>query len=79
MSTAADKRHEVLNRTMGAGRAAHPHFIQGAIKHPGALHQDLGIPQGQPIPQATLAEAAHRPGVVGQRARFAETLERLRK
>jgi len=54
------------------------HFIQGAIKRPGQLHRDLGVPQGQKIPAAKLRGAAKRPGKVGQRARFAMTLSHLR-
>lgn len=50
-------------------------FIKGAIKHKGALHEDLGVPQGEKIPAAKLAAAAKKPGKVGQRARFAETLK----
>lgn len=52
-------------------------FIQGAIKHPGALHSDLGVPQGQKIPAGKLAAAAKKSGKIGQRARFAETLRGL--
>ena len=54
-------------------------FIQGAIKKPGQLHRDLGVPQGKKIPAGKLAAAAKKPGKVGQRARFAETLGGLRK
>ena len=54
-------------------------WIQGAIKHPGALHAQMGIPQGQKIPAAKLAKAATKGGVLGQRARLAETLKGLRK
>ena len=54
-------------------------FIKGAIKRPGQLHRDLGVPQGQKIPKAKIAAAAERGGKVGQRARFAETLAKLRK
>lgn len=39
--------------------ARHPHFIQGAIQHPGALHRELHVPQGQPIPHGKLVKAAH--------------------
>lgn len=53
-------------------------FIKGAIKHPGALHQQLGIPQSQTIPAARLAKAAHAGGKLGERARFAETLKKIR-
>lgn len=50
-------------------------FIQKAIKHPGALHEELGVPKGKKIPEAKLEKAAHAKGKLGQRARFAETLE----
>ena len=50
-------------------------FIAGAIKHPGALHRQLGVPQGQKIPAATLAHAAQAGGTLGRRARFAEELK----
>jgi hypothetical protein len=54
-------------------------WIAGAIKHPGALHKDLGVPQGEKIPAAKMAAAASKPGVVGRRARLAETLKGLKK
>ena len=53
-------------------------FIQEAIKNPGALHNQLGIPQGEKIPMATLKNAAKQPGKLGQRARLALTLKKLR-
>lgn len=52
-------------------------WIDGAIKHPGALHKDLGVPQGEKIPAAKLAAAAKKPGKVGQRARLAQTLKKM--
>jgi hypothetical protein len=54
-------------------------FIQKAIKKPGALHKQLGVPQGQKIPKAKIAKAAQKGGKLGQRARFAQTLSKLRK
>lgn len=54
-------------------------FIQSAIKHPGALHKQLGVPQGQKIPAGKLEAAAQKGGKLGQRARFAETLKKLHK
>lgn len=42
---------------------------------PGALHSQLGIPQGQKIPASTLASAAQAGGKLGQRARLAETMK----
>ncbi len=53
------------------------HFIQGAIKHPGALHEQLGVPRGQKIPKGKLDKAAQAKGKLGQRARFAETLSKF--
>jgi hypothetical protein len=53
-------------------------FIQKAIKHPGALHKQLGISQAKKIPAAKLAAAAKKGGKLGQRARFAQTLKKLR-
>lgn len=54
-------------------------FIQKAIKHPGALHKELGVPEGKKIPAKKLAKAAKAPGKLGQRARFAETLKSINK
>ena len=49
-------------------------WIKGAIKHPGALHRELGVPQGQKIPAAKVAAAAHSSNpILAQRARLAET------
>jgi len=53
-------------------------WIKGAIKKPGALHKELGIPQGKKIPAKTLAAAAKKPGKEGQRARLAETLKKMK-
>jgi hypothetical protein len=53
-------------------------WIQGAIKKPGALHKDLGVAQGKPIPAKKLAAAAEKGGKVGQRARLAQTLKNMK-
>jgi hypothetical protein len=63
----------------GMGMAKGGKWIQGAIKHPGALHKQLGVPQGKKIPAGKLAKAAKAPGKLGQRARLAETLKGLHK
>jgi hypothetical protein len=54
-------------------------FIKAAIKHKGALHRQLGVPQGKNIPKNMLHAAAKKPGLLGQRARLAITLSRLGK
>lgn len=55
------------------------HWIQDAIKKPGALRKELGAKEGKPIPAKKLATAAKKPGKIGQRARLAETLRKLHK
>ena len=50
------------------------YWIAGAIRRPGQLHRDLGVPLGQRIPKGAIAAAAKRKGKVGQRARLAQTL-----
>lgn len=54
-------------------------WIQGAIKKPGALHKELGVPAGKKIPSKKLQKATHAKGKLGKRARLAETLKDLRK
>lgn len=54
-------------------------WIQSAIKKPGALRSSLGIKKGQKIPAGKLAAAAKKPGKMGQRARLAQTLGKIRK
>jgi hypothetical protein len=54
-------------------------WISGAIKKPGALHKELGVPQGKKIPEKKLEAAAKKPGKEGQRARLAETLKGMKK
>ena len=54
-------------------------WIKSAIKKPGALHAEMGVPQGKKIPRAKLAKAAKAGGKLGQRARLAETLEGMHK
>jgi hypothetical protein len=54
-------------------------FIQKAIKKPGALHEQMGIPKGKKIPAKALAKAAKAPGKLGQRARFAQVLKGFKK
>ena len=54
-------------------------WIQKAIKKPGALRAQLGAKPGKPIPAAKLAKAAKAKGKLGQRARLAQTLKKMRK
>jgi hypothetical protein len=54
-------------------------WIQSAIKKPGALKKSLGVKKGEKIPAKKLAAAAKKPGKMGQRARLAQTLSKLKK
>jgi hypothetical protein len=54
-------------------------WIQKAIKKPGALRAQLGAKPGKPIAAAKLAAAAKKPGKLGQRARLAQTLKKMKK
>ncbi len=55
-------------------------WIQGAIKHPGKLHRELGVPQGEKIPAKKLAKAEHSKNPTLRReANLAKTLKGLRK
>ena len=53
-------------------------WLQGAIKKPGALRSALGAKEGKPIPAKKLAKAAAAPGKLGQRARLAQTLKKMK-
>lgn len=52
-------------------------WIQGAIKRPGQLHRDLGVPAGERISVAQLRAAARGGGKTAQRARLALTLRKF--
>ncbi len=55
-------------------------WIKGAIKKPGALHKELGVPEGKKIPESTLNKAEHSKNPkLKQRAVLAGTLSKLRK
>lgn len=55
-------------------------WIQGAIKHPGALHRQLGVPEGEKIPAAKLKAAVHSSNpTLRRRARLAETLKSMQR
>lgn len=57
---------------------AEKHWIQGAIKHPGALHRELHVPQGEKIPEKKLEKAMHSDNPTeARRARLAETLSHM--
>ena len=55
-------------------------WIQKAIKHPGKLHRELGVPQGEKIPAKKLKKAEHsKNSTIRREANLAKTLKKLRK
>jgi hypothetical protein len=69
------------NKKLGATSMAKDggKWIQKAIKKPGALRKSLGAKKGEPIPAGKLAKAAKSKGKLGQRARLAQTLKKMKK
>lgn len=53
-------------------------WIQEAIKEPGALRKALKVKEGKTIPAKTLTKAAKAPGKLGQQARLAQTLKKMK-
>jgi hypothetical protein len=55
-------------------------WIKGAIKHPGKLHRELGVKQGQKIPAKKLEKAEHSKNpTLRKEADLAKTLKGMRK
>lgn len=53
-------------------------WLQRAIKKPGALSRQLGVPESKNIPSKMLKKAAKSGGKLGRRARLAMTLRKFR-
>ena len=70
---AAKKNEDLIAMKKGGN------WIQGAIKKPGALREQLGVKKGEKIPKAKLEAAAKKGGKLGQRARLAITLGKMKK
>lgn len=58
---------------------ARHNWIKGALRRgrKGALHRELHVPAGKPIPVKKLRKAAKKAGKLGRRARFALTMRKL--
>lgn len=55
-------------------------WIAGAIKHPGKLHRDLGVPAGKKIPAKKLTAATHSKNpTIRKEADLAKTLKSFSK
>jgi hypothetical protein len=82
VSLTKDKQQGATSMTAKDGakmKAKGGKWIQSAIKKPGALRQSLGVKKGEKIPAGKLRAAAKKPGKMGQRARLAMTLGKMRK
>jgi hypothetical protein len=58
---------------------AKKNWIAGAVKNPGALHKELGVPEGKNIPQDKLSKAIAGGGKEAKQAELAKTLKKMRK
>lgn len=70
-----DDMYEICLEELNEGEK----WIQKAIKKPGALSKQLGVPEDENIPAKKLAAAAKKGGKLGKRARLAMTLKGLRR
>lgn len=52
-------------------------WISNAIKHPGALHKELGVKAGHKISMKKLDQAEKKGGKIAKRAVLAKTLRSL--
>jgi len=74
------RKHEMRKMAMGGySKGGHPDkWIQGAIKHPGALHKSLHLPKGKKIPESKLEKAIHSKNpLLRKRANLAKTLKKM--
>lgn len=54
-------------------------WMRGAVKHPGALHRDLHVPEGKDIPKSKILKAEHSKNpTIRKRAVLAETFSKYR-
>jgi hypothetical protein len=55
-------------------------WIAGAIKHPGKLHRELGVPVGEKIPAKKMAKAAKSKNpTIRKEVALAKTLKKMKK
>jgi hypothetical protein len=71
-------RGEDVEKKAKGGKVSGKKWIQSAIKKPGSLRSSLGVKKGEKIPASKLAKAAKAPGKMGQRARLAQTLKKMK-
>jgi hypothetical protein len=79
MANMSEEWRNSILETHGVDLEETKKWIQKAIKHPGALHKELGVPEDEKIPTGKLEIAAKKGGKMGKRARLAMTLKGLKK
>lgn len=73
------KGHRAKPRADKMARSGSEKWMKSAVKHPGALHRDLGVPEGKKIPEKKLEKAEHSKNpTVKKRAVLAETFKKER-
>lgn len=56
------------------------HWIKNAVKHKGALHRKLGVPEGEKIPAKKMAKAEHSKNPTERKeANLAKTLGKMNR
>jgi hypothetical protein len=63
-------------KSSGGGKK---NWIQGAIKHPGALRRATKTKAGKNVPVSKLNKLIKKGGVNGKRAQLAKTLRKMHK
>lgn len=69
----------MIEMTYNKGNDMAKKWIQKAIKKPGALSKQMGIPEKEDIPMGKLKSAAKKGGKLGKRANLAITLKKMHK
>lgn len=72
-------RKDDPNKVYEYKKGGKTNWIADAIKKPGSLRKSLKAKAGEKIPAGKLASAAKKTGKMGQRARLAQTLGKLKK
>lgn len=80
MKWASEEMHEDEHGSKKREKRAGGNWIQGAIKHPGALHKKLHVPEGTKIPTKKINKATHSSNpTLRKEATLAKTLSKLHK
>ena len=79
MANMSDEWRESILEGYGVDLEETKKWIQKAIKKPGSLSKQLGVPEEENIPMSKLKKAAKKGGKLGKRANLAMTLKGLKE